>query len=232
MAKAIGSRLNRPMVNTSMLRGKAKGKAVASFSKGFALGMSNGRPVRVSCMNCIARAFGLGKGASFGVMLRRSSRVVSRIIVANFKSRGGPSVDNSVISVDGRSLVNAPADGMVRTLRNGVTKTSVVVKSKTMKRSISVLLHNSHSVGNDGTPLFIVSKIRKTGCGRLDPDSVSRVDILGSTSSATVCNSTNTGNIVVVAAGENTTKGVTISLSAGCAVSNKTGFVRNVVNSR
>lgn len=203
IGNVIGSRGNRPIIKTGIIRGKASGNAVASVSKGFSLSVSRNSGLDVACVKCLSGSITIdGNGAALGVRLGRSARTLSRIIIMNCNSIGGHSLAKSISrvsssSVRGRTIVGSP----VRTLRNGVTNTSVAVKGSP-KTSSAVIVHKCGSVGTNGSPLVIISSTPfKKGVSRVGPTRVRSVSILGSTSSATVCNSQKTGNIIVVAAG-------------------------------
>lgn len=232
VGKRVLSRAKRSVVKISILMGNAAVKAIASFSNGCALRIPDkGGVLRVSCVNCGAGRVAVKGGDLVGVGVRPSARTLSRIIMVNCNAIGGHSLANTITSVGGRSIAITPADGIVRTLRKGVTNVSVIGSDKRINRSISVLLHNSHSVCNDGRPLFVVSNVPKD-CDRIGPSSVRDISMLGSTSSATVCNSTKTGNMIVVAAGHKGRKGTAMGFSTCCNFDNSPGCGRNVIKSR
>lgn len=211
MSNAVGSPMKRPIVNTDVLRGNAAGNAVASFSNGFALGITPKTALIVSCVKCGGRRVGIVPKGSLGVVLRRSARALRRIIMINCNIRGGSSIANSIASMKGRHLKGLPIAGMLRTIRNTTTNIAVARASSVPNSTPSTLIHNRGSVGTGSKPCVIISNIpvdgSKNALGSVGPGSVRSVRVLGSTSTATVCNAGNTGNIVLVAAGHNASNG-------------------------
>lgn len=221
IANGVVSSAKRPLVNMSMLIGNAAINAVASFSNGCSLRIpSNGRVLIVSCVKCGARSVAMKGDGRLGVGVRTSARTLSRIIIINCNIVGGHSLANSVTSIGTTSVMGSPTSGTVRTLRKRIPNLSVMHGSNGTASNMAVGVHKRHSLssigsrfngGITGTPLFVVSNVRKNSFSSVTPTSVRSVRILGSTSSATVCNSRNTGKMVVVAAGGNTRNGAGFS---------------------
>lgn len=228
VANIIDSTVN-PVVNTGMLRGNAAGNMVASVSNGFTLGIGPKTAVMISFVNCIDRRVGVAGRAAIGVALGRSSRVLSRIIIIKCNAVGGDSLSNTSISVDRSGVGNSVVAGLSRSLRKHTTNIATIDASNTPNSSSSVHMHNRTAVGTGTRPLCMVSNIvmrdRKrdnSSCNlnstlngnsisavsplsAVGPTSVIDVRVLGSTSTATVCNTRNSGNIILVAAGHNGT---------------------------
>lgn len=220
----MASTANRAMVNTDMLRGNAAGKIVASVSNGFSLGISPGTAVVVSCINCTTRRVPLGNQGDLGMVLGRSARVLSRIIIVNCNAVGGDSVANTVSSMSARRLAGHTAAGPTRTLRNGVTNMGVVGSNNGTNTNMSMGVHNMGSF-NDGRPLCVVSNFPNSVSG-IGPRSVRDVRMLGSNTTTTVCNSITTGNMIVVAAGGNGGNRARVSFGACLDVAAITGGLR------
>lgn len=205
IAKRIISIASRPVVNTDMIMGNAAGKAVASFSNGFALSIRGKRALRVSCVKCITRSMGMVNGRPIGIIVTRSARALSRIIIMN-ASVGGDSLAKTITDIDSGILRRGPIAGMGRTLRNHITNI-FVSRPAHPASSTSVGVHNVGAVGKSASPVCIVSNVIVSGSfskfGTIGLGSITSVRILGSTSTATLCNSHNSGNIIIVAAGGN-----------------------------
>ncbi len=84
-------------------------------------------------------------------------------------------------------------------------------------------------VGDDRVGSKSFSGVFTANVKGVGPGSVRDVAILGSTSTTTVCNSRTTGNIVIIAAGENRTKDASIdcskAISIGAGPSHDPGLV-------
>lgn len=199
-----------------MLMGNASVKTVSSVSNGFALRMpSPGSMLVVSCVKCRACRMVINGGASFGVMLRSRVGTLSRMIMMTCKSRGGRAMANTMDVVGDDRLITTPMTGMAGTLINGLPKMIARRPNKHPNRSTTaVLVHNGSAFGST-SPLVVVSNMRRRSFSRLSTGRVRDLSMLGSTSSATMCNVHNTGNIVLVAAGENGRKGPGVSIATG-----------------
>lgn len=223
MRNMIGSRANRAIVNTDMVRGKAAGKAVANVSNSFSLGVSSGNALIISFMNCGARRIRIGKRGRLRMILSRSTRVLSRIIIVKCNAVGGDSLAKTISSVNGGSVGSSPMSGLKRTVRKGVSNIRVM-STNGPKSGMSVGVHNLNSVGGY-SPLIIVSKIPASlNLSSLGVTSIRHLSMLGSTSTATVCNSQKTGKIIVVAAGHNARKGKGLTMSTGCSFRGTAGM--------
>lgn len=202
MSKIIGSTANRPVVNTGIIRGKINaGKIVAGLSKRFALRIPRGTSLVVDCVNCLRRSISAGKGSTFGVVVGRSAGALSRIIMMKCKIRGGMGLAKTITTISSGSLRGHPMAGISGTVRKLLPKMAIVSKAKRPKGSgAAVQMHNIKALGGSG-PVCIMSNLPMSDVGRISPDSVRGVSMLGSTSSTTVCNSHTTGKMVLVAAG-------------------------------
>lgn len=222
-ANGMASTTNLRIVNTSMLRGNATGNIIAGLSKRFSLDMKRGTALMVSFVNC--GAVRMGTAAGVGVALRRSGRLLSRIMIVNCKDIGHGSMAATMSAISAGSLSRHPVMSTTRTLRNGTTNISIVRPDNRPNKNVDVHMHNAASFGNDGSPLCMISNIPISGVGFLSPGSVRDLSVLGSTSSTTVCNSHTTGNIMLVAAGTKTRNGTGITLGMRCNVAGMTGDV-------
>lgn len=130
------STAKRPMVNTDVLRGKASGKIVASLSNGFSLGItSSGSMVIVSCVNFGAGRMSTSSGGLRGVILSRSARILSRIIMVKCKTRGGRALANSITMINDSVFGSGNAmSGPLRTVRKRIPKLHVAHSSTTPNR--------------------------------------------------------------------------------------------------
>ncbi len=212
---AICSSLNSNTVNTAMHRGKASGTAIASVSNGFDVGISANRTaLLIDCMNFRSIRRHLSNEAALAVALIPSTRVVSRLIIINCNIVGHDSLANSISSVSRGTVGRNIGASLRRTVRNHVTNIRIARGSNTPNNNVSIRVHNVGSLDN-GRPLCIVSNVTvdngaDSGADILTdvgPSSVAGVRILGSTSTATVCNSHTSGNIILVAAGHNRRNG-------------------------
>lgn len=226
-ANLIGSGANRPVVNIGMLMGKAAGNAVASFSNGFSVpSIPDGTALIISCVKCLAGRIG-AKG-SLIVMLRRSGGALSRIIIVNCNAMGEHSLANSITSIAKRGLTTGPITGITRTLRKRLPNMDIASRSNHPNTNVSVHVHNNNSVARSGSPLFVMSNIRIDNVSSVPTSGVRDVSILGSTTSATVCNTHNTGNMVLIAAGKNGSNQISIGCGVCCRVGRGPGLLRAV----
>lgn len=197
----MGDASNSPLVKMGMIRGKAAGKAIASVSNGFSLQMRGNGALMFSCVNFLSRR-GMIENGEVGVALGRSARALSRIIIVNCNDVRHGSMADSVAAMGTRSVGINIVAAPTRVLRNGIPKLAVT-GADSPGNSTSVSLHNTSSLHANRTvrPCCMMSKMPKMDVSLMTPRSVRDVSILHSTSTATVCNSGTTGNIVVVAAG-------------------------------
>lgn len=217
-ANGIGSTAKSPVVNTSVMRGKgASGNAVAGLGNSFSLGIPTGTALVISCVNVGARRVTVGKGGGVSMALSSSAGTLSRIIIVNCNATGQGSVANSITAIDSRMLDTIPMTSTARTLRNGVTNMRVAAARNSPSTRVGVHMHNNNSVANSGAPLFVMSNFPMRSVDSVPTSSVRSVAMLGSTSSATVCNSHNTGNMVLMAAGDKGRKGLDMSCGACCS---------------
>lgn len=200
IANVIGSRGKRPVVNTGIIRGKAAGNAIASLGNRCDLSVSPSTILLISCVNCSAGRVEISKGGVLGVSLTRGARGLSRVIIVNCNASEGESVMDTVSAIGKSAVDTTSADGIRSTLRKGMTNLSVR-STQCTKSSRRVCVHKTESLGTKGGPLVVISNVPKD-LKDMGACSVRSVRILGSTTDSTVCNSVNTGNIVLMAAGE------------------------------
>lgn len=213
IANGIDSTRN-PVVNTDMMRGNGtKGNAIASLSNGFSLGIGPNTAVIVACVNCRGRRVIMNGRSGFGIAVGASSGALRRIIIMNCNIRGGGLIANSAVRIGNSSVRGVGAARILNTLRDRAPNIGVRTTSNRPNSNFGVSVHNTNA-GNGATPLCVVSNMTNS-VGGLGPTSVRHVSMLGSTTSYTVCNSTTTGNIVLMAAGRNGRNGVRMSCSTG-----------------
>lgn len=240
MVASTGSK--SPLVKTGILIGNTKANSVTGISNGCDIGIpGNGGMLMFSYMNCGRRRVALGpKRGILGIAVGRSARLLSRMMIVNCNSVGGDSLANSIADVGDRSLVGAGPVDVGRKLRKHVTNIRIGRGSNTPKTKMDVRVHNTGSFSASARPLCVISNVpfaddkvpkangsnvvRATGpLSAVGPSSVRSVRVLGSTSTATVCKSHNTGNIMLVAAGHNTGKGSGVDFDTGFKVSGMIG---------
>lgn len=245
MANGIASDAGRKVPNIGMRIGNATAKAVASFSNGCSVSIpSSGSALIFSFVNCIARRIPINKGGMLGIRLGSSARALSRMIMITCNATEGDSLANTATDLHPSTGSTSGATSFGGLLRNGITKLGMASSVTTPKTTDSIAVHNTGSLHKSGRPLCIVSGIPRSSAKRftrstvnnnsfrvtrspldtLGPTSVRSVAMLGSTSTATVCNSHNTGNIVVVAAGGKGTNGTGMGIATGFAVTSTHGL--------
>lgn len=204
IGNVIASGAKRPLVKIGMIRGNAAGNIVASFGKRFALGMTRKGALMFSCINCAARRVAMGK-SSLGVVVRRSSGALSRIIMMNCNDVDHGSMADSVAAIGTSGLGMKICSSPKRLLRNGIPNLAMMRDDSPASNATSVSLHKTSSLHANTTvrPCCIVSNVPNVSLDLVTPRSVRDVSMLHSTSTATVCNSGTTGNMVLVAAGGN-----------------------------
>lgn len=231
------SMAKRPLVNTDIVRGNAGGNIVASISNGFALAIPTSTALSVTCVNCTAQRVGLtGQGGrnSLGVALDRSARRLGRIMMATVNVGGSAGhINCTVDAVDTSRLMGTKTPGFTSTVCNGTPKIHVARARNNSTKTISVGMHKLASVAKGGRPLVVLSNMpvhgnnangdasftRFNGSKRVHsgnlmsvgPRSVRDLDVLGKTSTATLCNSRTTGNTMIVADGHTGDNGLAIS---------------------
>lgn len=149
------------MVNTGMIVRNANANAVASMRKGFGLTSIAGKTmVRVDFVKCVSGALRTGSTSSLGVMLGRSGRTLSRIMMMNCNMRHGDSLANSITSIGSSMLRDHPRTGLVRSLRKTIPKLGVdIANDGTRNSSAAAHVHNGGSVATSGGPLIVLSKV-------------------------------------------------------------------------
>lgn len=222
------SRANRPLVNISMGMGSTPGKAVAGLSNGFSVSMTGNTALRVSCIKCGAIVMGT-RSAPVRVILGRSDRVVSRMIMINCNSRGGIGIANTMNVIGSRMLRTHPMRGMSRTLRNIMPNLGLSIggNNNSLSDRVDVGVHNANAVNSNSksSPLMLVSNVRND-LGAMGPGSVRSMSMLGSTTSTSVCNTHTTFNIILMGAGDKRSKGPEIACSNGIHFSSTAGVPR------
>lgn len=210
MANVIGSTGNRPMVNTGMVIGNRSVNAVASVSKQFILSTPGSTILRVACVNFASRSIGVKGGGRVIIALARSARALSRIIMINCNARGGIGLANTMKGISVGSVKSQPVAGTNGTLRNAISKMCTLRGSNRPKTSNTIVgVHNINALGGD-SPLILVSNFPKD-VSSISTSSVDSVSMLGSTTSTSVCNGHTTGNMILMAAGGKTLKGIGLS---------------------
>lgn len=194
-----------PVPKTSIVVGKAGANAAASMSNGFRIVTASDSILIVSFVKCSSGRVGMKGRGMLDIALSSSTRRLSRMIMATFKAkRGGRAMANSVRSMHPTSL-GMPATGLSATFTNHLSNiVSCRHDNRPKGGNTSFFVHNITAVG-DTAPLVMLSKIRVSGTslGTLSPRIVRDFSMLGSTATSTVCNAHNTGNMLVVGAGSN-----------------------------
>lgn len=141
---------------------------------------------------------------------------------------GGTSLTKSITIVRNGDFGSRPITHIRSTLGKHVSNIRMV-SDNIPNNTVGVHMHNTDSIGGDGSPLCMMSNvIHRANLRNVDPRSVRDVRILGSTSSATVCNTHNTGNIIVMRAGDNGTNTTRIAFSNDFNFSGTCGVPRMV----
>lgn len=204
MGNAIISRGNVPVVKTGVIMTNAARNAIASVSNGFALRKMGGNSgLAVSCVKCVRRSLIIGRGSRCGVILGRSSRDLSRIMIINCNARGGMGLANTITTVNTSRVVRTPMTGVSGTLTNHLPNVHMRGANNAPNTRSDISVHKFKG------PLVLMSKIRRPNF-RMSPGRVRDVSMLGSTST-TVCKIGTNGNIMLVAAGGNTRKGTRVA---------------------
>lgn len=229
IGKIMASVGNRGLPNTAIMMRNAPEKTVASVSNACAVSMGGGRGLAFSCLKVTDRAVTIKSGGVVGMALGRGRSVLRRMAVITFKGRGGRDMVSSVRAMRIGSL-EIPSDGLAATLSKHVTKIVSCRADNRPKRSgTRFFVHNMASFNTKGmSPLVLVSGIRMSSgsLSQLRPSSVRDFSVLGSTATATLCNTHNTGNMVLIAAGRKGRKGVGISFHMRGSFSSPAGGVR------
>lgn len=215
MGKMIGSRLNRPLPTMAMMMGNAAGKMAASLSNRCALsGIPTKSALMFSFLKVRARRVMIEGRGHVSIRVGRSTIDVSRMMIMTFNARGGRDVIDSVRAM-GPTTLGMPSDGLAATLTKHVSNLVTCRHDNRPKRSgTSFFVHNIAAFNCGGSPLVLVSNVRAASARltHLRPSSVTTFSVLGSTATATLCNTHNTGNIVRMRAGRNGRKPTGIDL--------------------
>lgn len=208
ISKAVMSATNRPVVNTGVGLGNTrKAKAVASIRNGFGLRIPAGNMLVISFVKCRRRRITIGKGAVLGVGVTRSTRVVSRIIMATLnvgQRRGTLKCTIRGINKDGLSAIGPI--GVTASLANGITNLGMAGDAR-FGATPALGLHNR-------APLLMMSNIPCDGVslGSVTTSSVRSISILGKTATSTLCNTHKNSKTVVIAAGGNDRRKLGVSM--------------------
>lgn len=207
---------DRPLVNIDIRIERATANKVASVSNQCSMDTRRKRALIFSCVNCRSRRVGMNASSIVGIILGRSARVLSRIIMINCNIRGGGLIANTAIRIGNSRVTGVGAAGPLRTVRKRAPNMDVTSASNRPNTSVGIDVHNLNAIKGD-TPLCLVSNINNS-VSALGPTSVRDVSMLGSTTDTTVCNSTNTGNMILVAAGRKHRNGTRVDFSTCCKV--------------
>lgn len=212
---------------------------VASVSKFCVVAIPSGRSrLRFHFVKCRPEGVGINGRAAVGISLRRTASDLRRMIIITCNTRGGIAVAKSMTSIGVKDL-GAPITGLDGTLRNGITNVVSMRSDNRPKCSGSAFaVHKVNAFAKGASPLMVMSNIRhssigsacKNTCGGVSPRSVIDVSLLGSTSTATMCNTGNTGNIVVVAAGHKSMNGPGVSVGTRANFAGFAGIPRVLDN--
>lgn len=215
--KYVASTGNRPVVKTGILIGKTTANAMAGVSNRCTLGMSANSVLVVSCVKCVRRRVGLGKRGRLGVILRRSDRVLGRIIVIKCNARGGMGLAKTIRRIAARIFSGHSMPGIARTLRKSVPGLGVGLASKGPAHSTDCGMHNAASVKRKNGTLMLVSNIRNSP-SVLGPGSVTDMSMLGSTTSTSVCKTQKAFKMILVAAGRPVGSGASVACANGFSI--------------
>lgn len=238
-----------PLVKTSMVVGKAGANVVASVRNGFTLSTGRNSVVMVDCVNVGSTRIGIPTGKRVEIVLGRSSRLVSRIMIANCNSFGGTACAKSTSILGASGLRSLPIISMTRVVRTGVPKLDSMTDSSRPNSGTAIQIHKVTSVGTSARPLCMLSNIPMTSesvdnldtgtdtkklnlVRALGPTSVRDVAMLGSTTSTSLCKTGKSGNMVLVAAGGKGRNGVEIDVRTACNVASVTCGCHPVVKNR
>lgn len=162
------------------------------------------------------RSRSLSPGPRVSIMLGASAGTLSRIMMrTNVVRHGGVKFANSCEAIGRRRLGTINGVGILRDL-GALSPSFMITSSVSVKSSpgavSEVAVHNNAAVAvskvcssaaaGPGRPLFVLSNFRSDlrRVGSLSVGEVRSVALLGSTTSATVCNSGKTGNIIIMRA--------------------------------
>lgn len=137
----------------------------------------------------------------------------------NCNDSGGHSLVTSMSAMGTRRVSGVPIAGVTRNLTNHSPNLVMRTGNNNIGTAPSVDVHNNNA------PLFIVSNMIHDSISfhGLSPSSVRSVSVLGSTSTATICNSHTSGNVIRMIAGDNGTNEVDVSCSFGVSFSRPDG---------
>lgn len=208
----------RPLPNISMRMGNTAANAVASVSKGCSVSTPTSKVLIFHFMKLGATRGPIGKQDAVSIALRSSDGRLSRIVMMTCTATGGCDFAKTTSAMGKSRVTGLRMTDISHTLRNAISNIRTDTSDKRPNASTRVHVHNVKSVGTSDTPLCMISNIPfSNSIGTVGPSSVTSVAILGSTTSTTLCNSHNTGKIVVVAAGRK-------RASSGAAIGMGTSF--------
>lgn len=165
VGNAMASKENRPVVKTGIVR-RNKVKAVASISKGFAIATSPSGPLSVSCVKCGGGSIHVNTSPAIEVTLRRSTRIVSRMVIVKCNSGAGQSIASSVKACGPKRIGIHRILNISRLLRKHMSKIGVASTSKIPKDGGQIDVHKVNSVATNGRPLCMVSKMPVGGASK------------------------------------------------------------------
>ncbi len=217
----------RPIVNTAIVIGKAAGNIITSVSNSCSVATGTKSILRYLYVKCTTRRTAMRtkkNGVSF--LLSVSSRVLRRAIIINCNALGGSRLINSIRGISKRILRSETGTSLAHSLRNRIPNLGVVRASNgparknrmcVQKKTADCITRKKKGAGatcsvkRRNTTLMLVSNIRNR-LSDIGPSSIRDVSMLGSTSSSIICNTHTTCNMVLIAAGGDGSRGV----SMGC----------------
>lgn len=209
----------------SILIGNSRRKAMASLSKGCSVATPTSNVLMFSFMKVRGRRVPMGKQGGVLIAVEDDSMTLSSIIIVKCNGRSGTTLADTVAGISSGSVTVSPAKGPVSVLRKGIPNVRVHMGSNRPKTSPRVVMHNkAAATPRDSSPVMVVSNIVHA-VGSVGCTSVRAVRMLGSTTSATVCNSGTSHNVIVVAAGRKGTNGKDVSFDCKLSMSRRPGEV-------
>lgn len=234
LSKVIGSSGKSPLVKIGVSFGNDPAKAIANLSKQFSVLTTGKGVVRFSCMNCAARCVAINSTSSLAIMLRRSTGTLSRMIIATLNvghTRG--TLDCDIRRMGSSTVGSIGSTGFIGKLAKGITNMSVGQDSSNVNKTAHIIVHKTGSVMKGGGILCIISNVPVNGpsgnrvggscdapkknrnVSSFGPRSVRDLSVLANPTTTTLCNSSTTGNIVLVGAGGKRRNGLGVSVSGG-----------------
>lgn len=211
--KAIASADGRALPNMSVAVGNARAKAMDSTGNGCDVETREKGILRFAFINVMGRSIAMKGRGIVGVRVTTSTVGLSRMITVKCNVTGGDSLANTITSVGSRGLAGSGMKAIAATLRKLTTNIRIAANSMGPNKSTSIIVHKMNSLQTNDRPLCVISNVpMRKNLRSLSSNSVRSVRVLGSTSSTSVCNSENSGNMMLIAAGGNADKGTGVSL--------------------